>query len=326
MRKIEQKRIICAGGGPASISLAIELIEMGISGDDIVIFEKGEAPIKAIRQFYPDKKMTLANYKNLPTETHGHIACFPDLTKAETLTYFDELIAKYQLNYQLNSEVSKVTLEADQSLRVFVNQDQYEAQFVGVGIGILGRPNKPKYKLPLKLRDHLLFDLTSQVVKDKKVLVVGGGDTSSEYCQILCEENPEVTLSVRSDHLDRMMEVNQKAALRLEKEGRLRILMSTEISEIQEESEKPKVIFSTHAPEVFDKVIYAIGGSTPVNFLKTIGVEFDSSNWPKTDEAGATNVKNLYLLGDLVAGKTGGSIITAYNASFRAAQQIVASL
>lgn len=330
MPETKQKRVICAGGGPASISLAIELVEMGLSAKDILIFEKGEAPIKAIRQFYPDKKMTLANYKNLPTETHGHLPCFPDLTKAETLTYFDDLISKYQLDYRLNSEVSKVTLEADQSLRVFVNQDQYQAQIVAIGIGILGRPNKPKYKLPLKLRDHLLFDLTSQPVKDKKVLVIGGGDTSSEYCQILCEENPEVALAVRSNHLDRMMEVNQEAARRLEKEGRLRLMMGTELLEVQvevqEEAEKPKVIFKDKEPEIFDKVIYAIGGSTPVNFLKTIGVEFDAANWPKADEAGATNIKNLYLLGDLVAGKTGGSIITAYNASFRAAQKIVESL
>jgi DNA-directed RNA polymerase specialized sigma24 family protein len=37
------------------------------------------------------------------------------------------------------------------------------------------------------------------------------------------------------------------------------------------------------------------------------------SQSPVFDEAGATNVSGLYLIGDLVVGKKGGSIITAFN-------------
>jgi len=40
------------------------------------------------------------------------------------------------------------------------------------------------------------------------------------------------------------------------------------------------------------------------------------------DEAGATNVDGLYLIGDLVVGKKGGSIITAFNSAVRAMKSI----
>lgn len=318
----EFTKVIAVGGGPAGISLAIELIEMGLRPEDVLILEKGEVIAKAIQQFYPEKKMTLANYKNLPTQTHGHLECFPDLTKAQTIEYFEKLIQRYKLQYRLNSEVYKIVPEKDH-IHVFVNQRELLAEHVAIGIGILGRPNKPAYKLPLKLRDSLLFDLTTQPVKNCRVLVVGGGDTSSEYCQILAEENCELTLCCRAEKITRMMDSNLSAVLELEKKGKIKIYLGQDIQEIQEEDSKPKVVFKDREPEVFDKVIYAIGGTTPVNFLKTIGIEFDSSNWPITGPNGETSIPNVYLIGDLVVGKTGGSIITAYNSSFRTAKKIL---
>lgn len=314
--------VIAVGGGPGGISLAIECLQMGYDPKDILILEKGEVIIKAIQQFYPDKKMTLANYKNLPTETHGHLPCFPDLTKAQTIVYFQELIEKYQLQYQLHSEVSKVVPDKDGRLHCLVNQKEITADVVVIGIGILGRPNKPEYKLPVKLRDQILFDLTTIPVTEGKILVVGGGDTSSEYCQILCQENCDVTLAYRGKDFHRMMDPNREAVDRLEQSKKLRVLRECEISAVEDVENKPRVIFKNRDPELFDRVIYAIGGTTPVNFLKTIGIEFDEKNWPKLGPNGETNVPGVFLVGDLVAGKTGGSIITAYNSSFRSAKKI----
>src|SRR5665213_57333 len=92
--------VVAIGGGPAGISLAIESIEMGLDFKKVLVLEKGPVPIEAIRKFYPEKKMTIANYKGLPTVTEGHIPVFPDLTKAQTLTYFDDLIKKYNVQME----------------------------------------------------------------------------------------------------------------------------------------------------------------------------------------------------------------------------------
>lgn len=315
--------IIAVGGGPAGISLAVECIEMGISKDDILVLEKGEAIIKAVQQFYPDKKMTLANYKNLPTEISGHIPKFPDLTKAETIVYFQEILDRYQIQYRLNSEVFKVIPRADGLVSVWVNQQELTADFVAIGIGILGRPKKPDYKLPLKLRDQILFDLTAVPVTSGKILVVGGGDTSSEYCQILVEENCQVSLCYRGLDFHRMMDVNREAVEKLSQAKRLRVLTRTDIENIEDSNGKPKVFFKGElSPEEFDRVVFSIGGTTPVNFLKTAGIEFDDKAWPKLGPEGQTNVSGVYLTGDLAVSKTGGSIITAYNSCYRTAKKI----
>lgn len=345
------KTVLIIGAGPGGLATAIEAIELGLSRDQILVLEKGEVPIDAIRRFYPDKKMTLANYKGLPTETHGHLSVFPDLTKAETLVYFDDLIKKYEIPIRYKSEVSKIERAPShpeghasfqgRRFRVVAGHDEYFADFVVVGIGILGRPNKPDYKLPPTLKPHLLFDLTSQKVEKQKVLVVGGGDTSSEYCQVLVGEGNDVTLCYRGDSFKRMMQTNSDAVERLRTEGKLRVLLSTEVQEVVDEGGKPKVVYKSgaegqaqslgggsgvsHVSEIFDKIIYSIGGTTPINFMLTAGIECEN-NWPKLGEAGRTNVDGLYLVGDLVAGKLGGSIITAYNSSFRTAQDIVSRI
>jgi thioredoxin reductase (NADPH) len=315
--------VVAVGGGPAGISFAIECIAQGIKPEDVLVLEKGAVAIEAIRKFYPEKKMTIANYKGLPTQTLGHLEIFPDLTKAQTLDYFDDLIKKYNVQMQYNAEASKV-LKRGSHFEILIGHDIVTADFVGIGIGILGRPNKPTHKLPGSLRSHLLYDITSQQVEGMKVLVVGGGDTSSEYCQVLVEEKNEVTLAYRGNRFARMMQQNSSAVETLKAHGKLRVWLECSVKEIADKDSKPHVIFENEkfASEVFDKVIFSIGGTTPVNFLKTIGVEFDG-DWPKFGPSGETNVSGLYLIGDLVAGKLGGSIITAYNSSFRSAKHLL---
>jgi len=318
----EHFKVIAVGGGPAGIALAVECIESGLKPEDVLILEKGPNPIEAIRKFYPDKKMTLANYKGLPTVTEGHIPCFPDLTKIQTLEYFDQLISKYRLNMRVKSEVYKVSHDAS-GLKVQVGRDEIRGDIVSIGIGILGRPNKPTYKLPNSLRAHLLFDVTSQKLEGQRILIVGGGDTSSEYAQVLVQDANVITMVIRAKDLSRMMESNQKALTSLVEAKKVRLYLETELTEVQDQDGKPLAISSNPdqmPPESFDKILFAIGGTTPINFLLTAGVDCEN-NWPKYSETGSTNIANLYLSGDLVAGKLGGSIITAYNSAFRSVQE-----
>jgi thioredoxin reductase len=55
-------------------------------------------------------------------------------------------------------------------------------------------------------------------------------------------------------------------------------------------------------------------------------VENDSGRpRPIFNKSGETNVAGLFLIGDLVLGKTGGSIITAFNSAVHAMRSICAS-
>jgi thioredoxin reductase (NADPH) len=109
----------------------------------------------------------------------------------------------------------------------------------------------------------------------------------------------------------------------MEERNEVEILRGSSITQIEDDGGRPRVVFKE--PEfpirTFERVIYALGGTTPTKFLRTLGIAFNDQG-PIFDEAGATNVTGLYLIGDLVVGKKGGSIITAFNSAVHAMQRI----
>ena len=249
------------------------------------------------------------------------------MTKPETLQFFDKIISDYHVNIEFNAEVYGMRrLEGNGEARFQVESSQgvYESKVLACAIGIFGRPNKPKeFRLPPTLKERLLFDMTSRHIQNEEVLVVGGGDTAAEYVQYLRQQDNRVTLSYRKSDFTRLSQQNHDALLTMEQRSEVEILRSSNIKEIEDEGGRPRIIFSEpeHTARNVDRVIFALRGSTPSNFLHTLGISFNDDG-PVFDEAGATNVAGLYLIGDLVVGKKGGSIITAFNSAVRAMKSV----
>src|SRR5713101_304985 len=309
--------LIIIGAGPGGIALAAEACASGINQSQILLLEKGATHNSAIRQLYPDQKLTTANYKGFDARCEG-LLCVSDMSKSETIEFFDKVIANYQINIQFNAEVfgmQGLNQEGEARFRVESSNGIYESRVLAVGIGIFGRPNKPKeYRLLPSLKERLLFDMTSHAIQNEDVLVVGGGDTAAEYVQYLRLQGNRITLSYRKADFTRLNQQNHDALLAIEKRGEVEILRRSNIKEIKDEAGRPRIIFADaeHPTRIFDRVIFALGGTTPTNFLHTLGIAFNADG-PVFDEAGATNVAGLYLIGDLVVGKKGGLIITAFN-------------
>ena len=171
----------------------------------------------------------------------------------------------------------------------------------------------------------LVNDRLAGHVADEEVLVVGGGDTAAEYVQYLHKQGNRVTLSYRKADFSRLNAQNLDALLAMETRSEVEILRSTNVKEILDETGQPRVVFHEpeHSARVFSRVIFALGGTTPANFLHTLGIAFNDDG-PIFDESGSTNVDGLYLIGDLVVGKKGGSIITAFNSAVHAMKSICA--
>ncbi|HEY0761426.1 MAG TPA: NAD(P)/FAD-dependent oxidoreductase [Pyrinomonadaceae bacterium] len=316
--------LVIIGAGPGGIALAAEGYASGIDSNQILILEKSHNHNWAIRQLYPEQKITTANYKGFEAKCEG-LLCLSDMTKAQTIEYFDKVIADYKVNIRYDAEVFGMERVSD-GFRVNTSSGTFESRVLGVAIGIFGRPNKPRdYTFPPALRQRLLFDITSVPIRNESVLVVGGGDTAAEYVQYLHPAGNRVTLSYRQAEFVRVNEQNRALLLSMEERKDVEILRSTNIAKIEDEQGRPRVVFreETVSPRTFDRVIYALGGTTPTNFLRTLGIAFNEHG-PIFDDAGATNVAGLYLLGDLVVGTKGGSIITAFNSAVHAMRRICA--
>lgn len=318
--------LLIIGAGPGGIALAAEAQACGVDPKQMLILEKSHNHNWAIRQLYPEQKITTANYKGFAAKCEG-LLCLSDMTKTQTIEYFDKVINDYHINIKYDAEVYGMQrLNDGEATRFRVNSSSgtFESRVLGVAIGIFGRPNKPQeYSFPPSLRQRLLFDITSIPIRDENVLVVGGGDTAAEYVQYLRPAGNRVTLSYRQAEFVRLSDQNRNALLAMEQNREVEILRSTNILRVEDEQGLPHVVFREEAvaPRTFDRVIYALGGTTPTNFLRTLGITFNEHG-PIFDEAGATNVPGVYLLGDLVVGTKGGSIITAFNSAVHAVKRM----
>ena len=314
--------LLIVGAGPAGIALAAEARAAGVPAHRLLVLEKAAEHSWIIRKYYPASKPVLANYKGIVAKCEG-VLCIPDLTREETLTYLDRAIQDSAIDVHYREEVHGIARGEDGRLRVESTAGRYHANVVVIAIGILGRPNKPSYPIPRALNRRVLFDVTSQRIRERDVLVVGGGDTATEYCQFLVQERNRVVLSYRGAELSRPNPINRESVLALERRQKLEIRLGSEIAAIEAASERVRVRFQRPFKESFefDRVIYALGGTTPENFLKSAGIEFEGPA-PRLGRGFATSVPGLFLAGDLTAGPRGGSIILAFNTAAAAMRQI----
>jgi thioredoxin reductase (NADPH) len=169
--------LIIIGAGPGGIALAAEACAAGVDVSKILVLEKAHTHNWAIRQLYPEQKITTANYKGFAAKCEG-LLCLEDMTKTQTIEYFDKVIKDYKINTKYDSDVygmQRLNNDDGMRFRVQSSNGTFESRVLGVAIGIFGRPNKPQdYLFPPSLRQRLLFDITSV------------GDLTSDCAAWLC--------------------------------------------------------------------------------------------------------------------------------------------
>jgi thioredoxin reductase (NADPH) len=304
--------LLIVGAGPAGISTAVEARDAGLAPDKVFILEKGPAHSYAIRKYYPDEKRVDAVYKGIPAVCEGRI-CIVDGTKQQTLDFIDQTIAQWDLRVCYDCGVDTIARRDDGVFEVATPRGKYEARVVVVAIGILGKPNVPDYKIPRnELRGRVHFDVTSEQLKGERALVVGGGDSAADFAHWLVSKGFKVDLSYRKAELGRMNQINLADVQGMASLGRLELLMPTDVEKLEADAGRPRAVFKQIAPRTYDHVVYALGGSTPAGFLQSTGIELKGGE-PILGEGGQTNVRGLFLAGDLTVGKKGGSIISAFN-------------
>ena len=308
--------LIIAGGGPGGIASAVEAFIFKIP--KILLIEKGDNHSQTIRKYYKDSKRVDKVWKNQKIELLGNVDFF-DGTKESTLDYFENILDKDLITTQYNTEVDHVLKEED-IFRVITSKGDFLAKKVVISIGRMGRPNKPSYKIPASLKNnvnHNPYDCRGH----EKILVVGGGDSAVEYACQLTTENT-VTLSYRRDAFTKINDINLEMITRYDQEERLRVRLGTDIESIESYEGRIKVNYSHGFHTIYDRIIYALGGTTPTDFLKKSGIAMDEEKRPVFSDVYETSVEGLYLAGDIIY-KNGGSIAMAINHAYIVMQDIV---
>ena len=299
--------LVVIGAGPAGIAAAYEAKKNGAK--DVLLLEKAKENCQTFRVYYKDGKRVDTVYKNISVPNNGNLP-FVDGTKETTVAMLDEAIKTGGFEYQTGSEVESVKKEGDKFILAVGKESIATPRFV-VAIGRMGKPNKPTYKLPGSCSKLINYN-ANEAKEGEKILIIGGGNSAIEYAVDLADKC-KVTLAYRQEKFFRLNDINLKNIEEAAKAGKLDLRMGKDIVEVSESECHPQVCFNDQCNEVYDRIIYAIGGSTPVDFLHKCGIEIDSAGIPAFDEKNMqTNVEGVFVAGD-IASKNGLSIMSALN-------------
>jgi len=307
--------LVIIGGGPGGIGSAVEAKVLGI--EKVLMIEKTDNHSHTIRKFYKDKKRVDKDWQGQEVQLEGNVE-FVDGSKESTLDYFDKLLDDETIDARFNCTVEKVE-KIDDIFYIQSNEGVYKSKNVIVSIGRMGKPNKPSYKIPPSLKTIVNFNL-DKCGNGENILVVGGGDSAVEYACELSETN-EVTLNYRRETLSRPNPTNQDLINQYADDEAVELKLGVDILGLENQQGQVKVIFED-GEEVYDRVIYAIGGTTPKDFLKCCLVTLDDAGEPIFNDNYETETENMYVAGDIVF-KSGGSIAIALNHGYRIVNHIL---
>lgn len=276
----------------------------------------------SIRKFYKEGKRVDKDYKGQVVQLEGKID-FKDGNRESTLALFDEILSPVEVTYQ--SDVESVVPCKDSESFVITTTDNrsYKAHFVVICIGKMGQPNKPSYALPPTIRKYINFN-ANDAQKNEKILVVGGGNSAVEYAYDLAQSadnGGSVTLNYRRSEFSRINDTNAAALKNVIANGSLHTKLGIDIAELSDDNGKVGVHFSDGSQDVFDRVIYAIGGASPIDFLKKCSITTDEKGVPLCSPLWESSVKNIFVAGD-IALKNGGSIAAAIKYGYDIAKEI----
>ncbi|STO96576.1 cbb3-type cytochrome oxidase assembly protein CcoS [Helicobacter canis] len=303
--KMEHYTIAVIGAGPGGISASVEATLKGLS---VILLEKGAEHNATLRKFYKDGKRVDRDYKGDKVELVGAID-FSDTNKEGALAMFDSLLEKHAINVAYNNDVESIQRQDNDSLLIRTSGNHsISADYAIITIGKMGQPNKPSYKIPPAILRQVNYNASS-IQAGERLLIVGGGNSAVEYAIDLCASH-DTTLNYRRTEFARINDTNKQELEKVIASGTLKTKLGVDIESLEEQGGKICAHFSDGSSDVFDRAIYAIGGSSPVDFLKKCNIELDSNNLPIVNEHLQTSVQGVFIAGD-IGFKSGASVAMA---------------
>ncbi|MDP6396410.1 MAG: NAD(P)-binding domain-containing protein [Candidatus Marinimicrobia bacterium] len=256
--------LLIVGAGPAGLSAALRAKELGL---DYVVIDQDEPGGTILH--YPRRKLTLVQPVTL--SLYGELKK-REYTKEKLLDIWEEVINKHKLNLKTGRKLLSVH-KSNGGLKISTSQEDITARNVILALGRCGTPRKlgvhgeEMGKVMYKLMD-------AETYKNRKILVVGGGDSAIEAAIGLAgQEGNEVTISYRKESYFRLKARNEKNIEKAIDEGRLQAIFNSNLKKI----ETDHVILDEGGKEALlenDYVFIFAGGELPFPLLNSIGIEF----------------------------------------------------
>ena len=262
--------VAIVGAGPAGLSAALTAAERNLR---YLLIEK-EASLGGSLLHYPRRKMVLTQPVEL--QPWGSLDR-PEYQKEKLLEIFESLVRDTGLRVAFGYKIDRVQRDGEGLFRLQAGSHGFTARHVVLALGRRGSPRK--LGVPGEDLAKVMYRLIdAESYRDRKILIVGGGDSAAEAAVGLARQRGnQVTISYRKSAFIRLKKKNLEMIEVLMTRRRIRVLFESSVRKIRDRTVAVSVR-NNGASETIelenDYVFIFAGGVPPFGLLQETGVGF----------------------------------------------------
>lgn len=256
--------LIIVGAGPAGISATLAAKKSGLKALTLE-----QDTLGGTVYTYPRSKIVMTHPMDLPL--FGKIK-LRETTKDELLNLWNKVLSDNEIQIKEKSKVEDIKA-VDDLFEVYVNaHEKFTTQAVLLALGRRGTPRK--LNIEGEMSSKVAYRLLEpEHIKDKNILVVGGGDSAVEAALMLANQN-KVILSYRSEKFSRLKARNTALINSAMTAGLLEVKFNSNLISIKDKSVTIVEESANKTVDIPNDLVYIFaGGELPTGFLKKTGIE-----------------------------------------------------
>ncbi|MEI6677138.1 MAG: NAD(P)-binding domain-containing protein [Mariniphaga sp.] len=259
--------LIVVGAGPAGISAALTAKKLNLKA---LILEQDTLGGTVFT--FPRAKIVMTAPMDLPL--HGKVK-FNETSKAQLLELWNSVLAKNEIIIQENSKVEAVTSNSGIFTVETIHGENFTTKSILLAIGRRGTPRK--LNVPGENSEKVAYRLLEpELISNKNIVVVGGGDSAIESALLLADLN-KVTISYRNNSFGRIKLKNAVKINAAIKDGLIAVKFESNLISIEPDAIHYSESNSKEVLKMANDLVYIFaGGELPTEFLRKIGIEIST--------------------------------------------------
>ena len=254
--------VIIIGAGPAGISASLMAKKHNLN---FLTLEQDSLGGTVFT--FPRTKIVMTSPMELPL--YGKVQLY-NTSKAELLDLWKKVLTENEISIKEETKVELIEYENDHFKIITNTHEEFKAKKILLAIGRRGSPRK--LNIAGEDTEKVAYRLLEpENIQDKKIIVVGGGDSAIEAALSLSEQN-KVILSYRSEAFNRIKPMNREKINEAAEKGVLKVMYKSSLLAV--EKEEVTMAIENEKVNVKNDLVYIFaGGELPTDFLQKAGVQ-----------------------------------------------------
>lgn len=256
--------IVIVGAGPAGISASLTAAKLNLK-----FLTLEQDTIGGTVMSFPRAKIVMTSPMDLPL--WGRVKLF-QTTKTELIELWRNVLQKNKIKINEEEKVERIE-RVNRHFVVTTTRGVYTSNGVLLAIGRRGSPRK--LGVPGETKEKVYYRLLEpELIHNKNILVVGGGDSAVEAAMLLADESNSVSLSYRGENFARIKPLNYERINQYIRKKKINVIFNSTVKEIFDDSVDLLVGREQKLIKIKNDLVYVFaGGILPTAFLESIGIK-----------------------------------------------------